>query len=264
MGHWLLLKRSNSRKGKFGVSISFPNLQESPPSHTSRFELLHGRSSLYKGDKMPNRKRFFLLSGSFLLMASLVFTFNFAHVPNASAAYSEACPPTQNPGSNNEWVRVIQLRLDALDNNDVFFFPQYPLIADGDFGTNTTNAVHEYQTQFMGIGAGGVGGRTWASLGFCTGFPRQIPSGYTYGCSTSWPATLSSGSSGPWVQALQQMLNTDGDVQWISRGSWWPLALDGSFGTNTENAVKSLQKANNLTQDGKVGPKTWQAMGECH
>ena len=35
------------------------------------------------------------------------------------------------------------------------------------------------------------------------------------------------------------------------------LALDNSFGGNTEYAVKSFQKANGLTADGIVGAKTW-------
>jgi peptidoglycan hydrolase-like protein with peptidoglycan-binding domain len=209
------------------------------------------------------RQRFLLLFGSILLLTILVFTFNFPHSPTASAAYSEACPPTQNTGSDNAWVQAIQFRLNGLEYNDVITLPSYPLATDGDFGPETTADVHAYQQDFMGIGPGEVGTRTWASLGFCTGFPAQVPSGYTYDGSYC-PATLSDGNSGSWVQALQQMLNMDGYEGWISKGSWWPLALDGSFGANTEAAVKSLQGANHLPPDGQVGPKTWGAMGMCY
>jgi peptidoglycan hydrolase-like protein with peptidoglycan-binding domain len=37
--------------------------------------------------------------------------------------------------------------------------------------------------------------------------------------------------------------------------------LDGNFGPKTDAAVKAFQKANGLTQDGIVGPKTCVALG---
>ena len=38
-------------------------------------------------------------------------------------------------------------------------------------------------------------------------------------------------------------------------------AIDGDFGPNTENAVKSFQTSKGLTADGVVGPKTKSALG---
>ena len=32
---------------------------------------------------------------------------------------------------------------------------------------------------------------------------------------------------------------------------------DGIFGPNTDKAVKAFQRANGLSQDGDIGPKTW-------
>ena len=214
---------------------------------------------------MSNRKRFFLLFGSFLLTTAFVFTFTFAHTPTASAAYSEPCPPTQNTGSNDTWVQVIQFNLNADHYFGIVSFPNYPLATDGDFGTSTTTAVHNYQTQVMKIGTGEVGAKTWASLGYCTS-TIFIP-GYSHtgaGGGSHCPGSLSNGNSGTWVQALQQALNRDANDNYISKGSWFPLALDGSFGTNTENAVKSFQSSNHLTQDGTVGNGTWAAMGMCY
>jgi peptidoglycan hydrolase-like protein with peptidoglycan-binding domain len=36
------------------------------------------------------------------------------------------------------------------------------------------------------------------------------------------------------------------------------IKIDGNFGESTELAVKKYQKNNGLTQDGVVGPKTWE------
>lgn len=38
------------------------------------------------------------------------------------------------------------------------------------------------------------------------------------------------------------------------------LSMDGSFGYQTEKAVKAYQKLNNLETDGRVGPNTWSSM----
>jgi peptidoglycan hydrolase-like protein with peptidoglycan-binding domain len=215
---------------------------------------------------MSNRKRFFFL-GSILFIAVMVFAFSPMHSGTAlaAAAYSEPCPPTQNTGSNDTWVKVIQFNLNADHFFGIVSFPNYPLATDGNFGTNTATAVHDYQTQVMRTGTGAVGAQTWISLGFCTGSSVR---GYDHsGASggTTCPGTLSAGNSGTWVQALQQALNKDAYDNYISKGSWYPLTLDGSFGPNTTNAVKSLQSASHLiTQDGIVGNQTWGAMGMCY
>ena len=53
------------------------------------------------------------------------------------------------------------------------------------------------------------------------------------------------GSSGDRVRQLQQCLQ---------------IAADGSFGPQTEAAVKAFQQQCGLTADGRVGPKTWAAV----
>lgn len=50
-------------------------------------------------------------------------------------------------------------------------------------------------------------------------------------------------------------------VQAILNGVWHNhLVTDGVFGAETESAVKSMQKAMGLTQDGIVGPATWSVL----
>ena len=61
--------------------------------------------------------------------------------------------------------------------------------------------------------------------------------------------TLRRGSQGALVRYLQFMLKMEG----YAVGN-----VDGIFGTQTENAVLSFQRANGLTPDGIVGPRTWE------
>jgi peptidoglycan hydrolase-like protein with peptidoglycan-binding domain len=42
-----------------------------------------------------------------------------------------------------------------------------------------------------------------------------------------------------------------------------PGGVDGTFGPNTERAVKEFQRNNGLADDGVVGPKTWMALEEA-
>ncbi|MGG0787180.1 L,D-transpeptidase family protein [Peribacillus simplex] len=80
--------------------------------------------------------------------------------------------------------------------------------------------------------------------------------GYKVSGSVSLPvntnASLKKGSSGPQVIELQKRLTKLG---YSTKG------VDGSFGKNTEAAVKKFQKAKKLTSDGVVGPKTKKALG---
>ena len=64
---------------------------------------------------------------------------------------------------------------------------------------------------------------------------------------------LKKGDSGAAVKALQTLL--------IGYGYKMPkYGADADFGTETLNAVKSYQKAYNLTVDGVVGANTWRAL----
>lgn len=63
--------------------------------------------------------------------------------------------------------------------------------------------------------------------------------------------TLTEGSTGPAVSALQ------GDLQLLGHPS---LVVDGQFGPATLAAVEAFQAGNKLTVDGVVGPITWAAI----
>ena len=63
--------------------------------------------------------------------------------------------------------------------------------------------------------------------------------------SVPYPGILKNGSKGKNVERIQKVLK---------------LKVDGIFGDDTEKAVKSYQKQNNLNADGIVGKSTWNKM----
>lgn len=220
---------------------------------------------------MFNRKHIFL-SGSILLIAAVLFTFNPIHVSKVSAAAQKSaaavvnCPSNQSEGANNDWVEVVQYKLNSLENNDVFNFSQYPLATDGSFGANTHGAVITFQQQSGLPTTGVVDTATWSMMGLCNIDSAHVPSGYTYGGSYC-PPSQSDGNNNTFVDALQHMINVAAGYGWISTSSpqsgWYALSTDGDFGANTLKGVKDFQSSNGLSADGNVGPVTWGAMGMC-
>lgn len=65
------------------------------------------------------------------------------------------------------------------------------------------------------------------------------------------PPTLSPNESGEWVIYLQNLLNASDHAS---------LALDGSFGANTEAAVKDFQTRSKIAVTGIVNEETWKAL----
>lgn len=131
--------------------------------------------------------------------------------------------PTLRTGNSSNFVYLLQLMLNQNGFN---------LSVDGQFGTNTLNAVTQFQ-QNNGLAADGiVGSNTWRTLLVLP--PRP---------------TLRRGSRGTYVKYLQEKLTS----KLYPAGS-----ADGIFGGNTERAVRELQQENGLAVDGIVGPATWQ------
>lgn len=111
--------------------------------------------------------------------------------------------------------------------------------ADGNFGTGTYNAVIAFQNDHGLTADGIVGPQTQTALDNAT------PSGDS--------GVLREGSSGSQVFELQQMLMSLGYNCGI-------YGADGIFGDATYNAVIAFQRDHGLTQDGIVGPNTYNAL----
>ena len=99
--------------------------------------------------------------------------------------------------------------------------------ADGKFGSNTEEAVKKIQKRY-GLEADGKAGRN------------------TFEAIAKHAPYLKFGSTGPYVYALESILNT--------------MKLDGVFTQNEIESVKTYQASKNMGADGIVGIKTWTAL----
>jgi peptidoglycan hydrolase-like protein with peptidoglycan-binding domain len=108
----------------------------------------------------------------------------------------------------------------------------YTLDADGIFGAKTASAVKEFQTAKGLKVDGSVGAQTWTTL------VQNHP--------------LQAGSQGEAVRALQYLLNHG--------YNYTTVAVDGKFGTKTNQAVQDFQVNHGLVVDGSIGVNSWKAL----
>lgn len=112
----------------------------------------------------------------------------------------------------------------------------FGLAVDGNFGSGTTSATRDFQTD-MGVQVDGVAGpETFAAVGRAPMLGRRV---------------LKLGSKGPAVKSWQIALVADG----------LNSPTGGVFDAETEARTKQYQAARGLTADGIVGPLTIAAIG---
>jgi peptidoglycan hydrolase-like protein with peptidoglycan-binding domain len=132
--------------------------------------------------------------------------------------------PLLKKGSTGEVVKQLQQALKDLGYS--------PGAVDGQFGSKTESAVKAFQADREITVDGIVGDITWLNIDEAD---------------LSNP-TIKKGSKGNPVRRAQKRLTL---------GGYDTGGVDGIFGAKTESAVKRFQKDMGLTQDGIVGPKTW-------
>ncbi|MFE1440505.1 DUF6777 domain-containing protein [Streptomyces sp. NPDC058739] len=130
------------------------------------------------------------------------------------------------PGSSGALVTAAQCLLKKAGYD--------PGPANGEFGEETATAAVSLQSDHGLETLGAVGPKTWTVL---------LARGDT--------PELRAGSSGEAVTRLQRALTAAlGET----------VAIDGDFGTVTEDAVRSYQTALGMEPDGVMGPQTWAAL----
>lgn len=122
--------------------------------------------------------------------------------------------------------------------------------ADDIFGTNTTNAVKRFQSQFSLNPDGIIGSQTWAAV---VRILNAMVQGQKTPVTTPYGGNpIKQGSSGEQVRFAQSYLNKAGAVPL--------LTVDGKFGESTKKAVLNFQTRSGLKPDGIIGAATWQKL----
>lgn len=159
-------------------------------------------------------------------------------------------------GSQGQPVRRMQNYLNRIRVN----FPLIPLISNpnGIYGSDTQDAVRTFQRSFDLTPDGVIGRATWNKICFVfVGVARlaELDSeGVRISIGRNPPnVVLSQGATGENVLELQFIIDAIAPYH-----ASIPIVIkDGVFGPNLKNAVIEFQKTFGLTQDGVVGPGTW-------
>ena len=164
-------------------------------------------------------------------------------------------------GATGEAVQRIQVMLNRISQD----YPAIPKIypVDGIFGSATENAVKKFQQIFDLTADGIVGNGTWYKMVFLyvgvLDLAELISQGQTYYPGSGgqpFPNVLAEGARGDSVRTVQYVLNVVAE--------FYPnipsVAIDGTYGPATKNAVVALQRMSGLPQDGIMGPNTWKAL----
>ncbi len=168
---------------------------------------------------------------------------------------SRQFPEIIKPGDTGDYVGIIQYHLNLISR---FYSSVPPVEQDGVYGSETENAVKQFQKTFGLVQDGIVGRDTWNML---YSIYLSVVDNITVEYSQVPPfggLQLVQGSSGDAVRQLQEWINVVASV--VSEIP--KVDVDGIFGSKTENAIKIFQKLYGVNiKPGIVGPLTWNALG---
>ena len=166
-------------------------------------------------------------------------------------------------GSAGNDVRTVQTRLNRISAN----YPAIPKIsaADGIFGTETENAVLEFQRIFSLTQDGIVGKATWYRIQSIYNAVKKLNELESEGLTLSdveqqFSGTLAEGDVGADVSVVQYYLSV---VAYFDPRVSAPTS-GGVFDEATRESVLSFQRAYGLNADGEVGEETWNRLASVY
>lgn len=163
-------------------------------------------------------------------------------------------PLEENNASNS--VKAIQIQLNRISSN----YPQIPKIPDTDgfFGTETLNAVREFQQIFNLPVTGIVDKATWYKIAYIFVSVKKLAELNSEGLGLSETVNigseiLSPGMEGDIVLTLQYYLAVIG--AYYQRVT--PVTITGNYDEQTRQSVISFQNVFGLDPTGLVNEQTW-------
>jgi peptidoglycan hydrolase-like protein with peptidoglycan-binding domain len=129
---------------------------------------------------------------------------------------------------------------------------QLGINADGIYGPQTLKAVHAFQKKHGLTTDGIVGPVTMHAIKNPSAVKAKTHSAVQH-------SGVTPGKTGNVRTASAKILVRGSEVEQLQQRLG--LAVDGDYGAKTEAAVKRWQRRHGLTDDGVVGPATWQALG---
>ena len=182
-------------------------------------------------------------------------------VTNAPVAGITASAPSTplRLGSAGDAVRALQIRLNRISDN----YPAIPKIAipDGVFSFDTEEAVKKFQEIFSLTPDGIVGKATWYRTQFIYNAVKRLNELDSEGIdlievTKQFENELSVGSRGVEVANVQYFIN------YLSTfyDTIPEVTIDGVFGSDTENAVRAVQRTFDLPVTGVLDLDTWETL----
>ena len=163
-------------------------------------------------------------------------------------------------GSTGPFVTVIQAALNRISQN----YPAIPKVnpVDGIFGQQTEAAVRKFQEIFSLTKDGIVGRATWYQINRIYVAVQRLAELQSQGQQQfligAYPADLSLGDTGDFIQKLQYMLA----VLAYFIPEIPPVSETGIYDIATRDAVRSFQQHNELPRTGAVDARTWDTLYE--
>ena len=170
---------------------------------------------------------------------------------------TESVPPLPlRLGFGGNSVALLQTRLNRISVN----YPNIPKIAnvDGFFGTDTRNAVIEFQKTFNLVPDGVVGRATWYEILRVYNAVKRLNELNSEQLTFSelpivYPVDLREGNTGYGVELIQYYLSLIS----LYNNTIPAVAIDGIFGPRTANSVSAFQRVYGLPETGIVDADTF-------
>ncbi len=166
-------------------------------------------------------------------------------------------------GSSGQEVRTIQTQLNRISRD----YPLIPKITavDGVFGTETEEAVRQFQQIFNLTPDGVIGKATWYKIKYLFVAVTRLGELNSEGIrladvSKNFVTEVRPGDRGNPVRVVQYYLAVIG----VYDNSIPPVTIDGIYGDATQNAVRSFQQTNGLPRTGVVDEVTWNALSDAY